>query len=121
MRSFESLSEREILGLAISSEEEDGPIYGDFAEGLETNYPATAAMFRDMQKEEDGHRRALLDQYQKRFGDHIPLIRRQDVRGFVRHRPVWLTRPLGIYVVRRQAQTMDLETRRFYERSAQRC
>src|SRR5262249_34217135 len=96
MRSFDSLSEQEILALAILSEEEDGRIYGDFAEGLKADYPATATMFREMQKEEDSHRRALLDQYQQRFGDHIPLIRRQDVRGFVRRRPVWLTRPLGI-------------------------
>jgi rubrerythrin len=120
MRSFDSLSEREILALAISSEEEDSRVYGDFAEGLQKDYPATAEMFRAMQKQEDGHRRELIDQYQRRFGDHIPLIRREDVRGFVRRRPVWLMRPLGINVVRRQAEVMELETRRFYERAQQR-
>jgi len=118
-RRFEDLSEREILALAISLEEEDGRIYADFADGLRENYPASAVVFEEMQREESTHRARLIDVYRERFGEHIPLIRRQDVKGFV-HRPsVWLVRPLGLTSVRRQAAIMELETRRFYERAAQ--
>jgi rubrerythrin len=116
-KKFSDLSEREILALAISQEEEDGRIYGDFADGLRETYPDTARIFDEMREEEDGHRRALIDTYRERFGDHIPLIRRSDVKGFVQRRPVWLTRPLPINEVRKQAEIMELETRRFYERS----
>jgi rubrerythrin len=119
-RNFKDLSEREILALAITLEEEDGRIYGDFVDGLRETYPATAKMFEEMQAEEDGHRRALIEMYRQRFGEHIPLIRRQDVKGFVDRRPVWLIRPLGIDVVRKQAEIMELETRRFYERAMER-
>lgn len=118
-RNFKDLSEREILALAIALEEEDGKIYGDFEEGLRETYPASAKLFTEMQAEESGHRAALLEIYRTKFGDHIPHIRRQDVKGFVDRRPVWLVRPLGLNVVRRQAETMELETRRFYERAAQ--
>jgi rubrerythrin len=119
-RNFKDLSEREILALAISLEEEDARIYGDFAEGLRETYPATAKMFEAMLAEESEHRRSLIAAYQQRFGQHIPLLRRQDVKGFVARRPVWLVRPLGIDAVRKQAEIMELETRRFYERAAQR-
>jgi len=119
-KNFKELSEREILALAVSLEEEDGRIYGDFVDGLRESYPATAKMFEEMQAEESGHRRALLDMYQQRFGDHIPLIRRQDVRGFITRKPVWLVRPLGISVVRKQAEIMELETRQFYEKAQER-
>jgi erythrin-vacuolar iron transport family protein len=118
-RNFKDLSEREILALAIALEEEDGKIYGDFVEGLREQYPASAKLFTEMQAEESGHRAALLDLYRAKFGEHIPHVRRQDVKGFVDRRPVWLIRPLGLNVVRRQAETMELETRRFYERAAQ--
>jgi erythrin-vacuolar iron transport family protein len=118
-RNFKALSEREILALAISLEEEDGKIYGDFVDGLRETYPATAAMFEDMEREESEHRRVLIEMFRAKFGEHIPHIRRQDVKGFVDRRPVWLIRPLGINVVRRQAETMELETRRFYERAQQ--
>ena len=118
-RNFKDLSEREILALAISLEEEDGRIYADFADALRDTYPATAAMFDAMREEESQHRANLIDTYRARFGEHIPLIRRQDVKGFVSRKPVWLTRPLGIQVVRRQAEIMELETRRFYERALQ--
>jgi erythrin-vacuolar iron transport family protein len=121
MRSFKSLDEREILALAISSEEEDARIYGDFAEGLRTNFPAVADQFDSMRKEEDSHRHRLLTLYRQRFGEHIPLIRRQDIKGFVTRRPVWLIRPLGLNIVRKQAELMELETRRFYEKAAQRA
>ncbi|MGB7590588.1 MAG: iron exporter MbfA [Terriglobia bacterium] len=119
-RNFKDLSEREILALAIGLEEEDGRIYGDFVDGLRESYPATAQMFEEMQQEESGHRRSLIETYRQRFGEHIPLIRRQDVKGFVDRRPVWLVRPLRIDVVRKQAEIMELETRRFYERAMQR-
>jgi erythrin-vacuolar iron transport family protein len=121
MRSFKSLSEQEILALAISLEEEDARIYDDFADGLKDTHPAMAEKFRTMRTQEDGHRHRLLELYRQRFGEHIPLIRRQDVQGFVRRRPVWLIRPLGLNAVRKQAETMELETRRFYEKSAQRA
>jgi rubrerythrin len=115
MRSFKSLTEQEILALAISLEEEDARIYDDLADGLQTTHPALAEEFRRLRVEEDGHRHRLLDLYRSRFGEHIPLIRRQDVKGFVRRRPVWLMRPLGADAARKQAETMELETKRFYE------
>ncbi|HXE05672.1 MAG TPA: ferritin family protein, partial [Bryobacteraceae bacterium] len=119
-KNFTELSEREILALAISLEEEDGRIYADFADGLRDNYPATAEIFRSMQAEEDSHRRSLIELYQQRFGDHIPLLRRHDVKGFVERKPVWLVRPLGIQTARKQVEIMELETRRFYERAIER-
>lgn len=120
MRSFESLNEKEILALAISLEEEDARVYADFKEGLKDSYPATAEIFEGMRKEEVTHRARLFEVYRQRFGDHIPLIRREDVRGFVKRRPVWLLRPLGLETVRRQASAMEEETRRFYETAAKR-
>jgi rubrerythrin len=115
LRSFKSLSEQEVLALAISLEEEDGRIYADFADGLQKDYPATAKMLDTMRAEEDGHRHRLLELYRQKFGEHIPLIRRQDVKGFVNRRPIWLVRPLGLDAVRKQVEEMELETRRFYE------
>ena len=120
MRSFESLTEQEILALAISQEEEDAHIYDDFADGLKENYPAQAAKFDQMRREEDGHRHRLIELYRAPFGEHIPLIRRQDVRGFLRRRPVWLVRPLGLQAVQKAAEVMELETKRFYEVAARR-
>jgi len=120
-KQFKDLTEREILALAISLEEEDARIYGDFAEGLRGEYPATAKLFEDMIGEESGHRARLIELYRQRFGEHIPLIRRQDVSGFVTRRPVWLTRPLGIHTVRKQVEIMELETRRFYDRAVQKA
>lgn len=118
-RKFKDLSEQEILALGIQLEEEDSRIYGDFADGLRETFPATAKMFEEMQEEENGHRRSLIETYQQRFGEHIPLIRRHDVKGFIQHKPVWLVRPLGIDTVRKQAEVMELESRRFYERAIQ--
>ena len=114
-KKFKDLREREILALAITLEEEDSRVYSDFADGLRETYPATAKMFEEMQEEESGHRRALIELFRQRFGEHIPLIRRSDVKGFIQHKPVWLVRPLGIDTVRKQAEIMELETRRFYE------
>ena len=119
-RDFRNLSEREILALAISLEEEDGRIYGEFVEGLRETYPSTAKVFEEMQAEEAGHRHALIELYRQRFGEHIPLIRRQDVKGFLTRRPVWLERTLGIDTVRKQAEDMEIETRQFYDRAIQR-
>ena len=116
-RKFKELSEREILALAIALEEEDGRVYADFADGLRETYPATAKLFEDMREEESHHRASLIETYRQRFGEHIPLIRRQDVKGFVQRRPFWLTRPLKIGEVRKQAEIMELETRRFYQRA----
>jgi rubrerythrin len=116
---FKDLTEQEILALAISSEEDDSRIYADFAESLKTDYPATAAVFREMQAEESEHRRGLTQLYRQKFGEHIPLIRRQDVKGFISRTPPWLTRKLGVNAVRKQAELMELETSRFYEQAAQ--
>jgi rubrerythrin len=121
MRSFKSLSEQEILALAISLEEEDARIFDDLADGLQASHPAQAEEFRRLRAEEDGHRHRLLDLYRERFGEHIPLIRRQDVKGFVRRKPVWLVRPLGLDAARREAELIELETRRFYETAARRA
>ena len=117
MKKFQELSEREVLALAISLEEEDERVYSDFAEGLRVDYPASAAMFEGMREEESGHRRRLIELYRQKFGEHIPLIRRQDVRGFVERPALWLIRPMRIEAVRKEASTMEVETRRFYERA----
>jgi rubrerythrin len=119
-KNFRDLTEPEILALAISLEEEDSRIYGEFADGLRERYATSAAMFDEMQQEETTHHSRLLDMFRQRFGQHVPLIRRQDVKGFVERRPVWRVRPLGLDVVRGQAATMELETRRFYERAMER-
>lgn len=120
MRTFDSLREREVLALAISLEEEDARIYEDFAEGLQETYPEQAAKFREMRREEDGHRHRLLELYKTKFGGHVPHIRRQDVRGFVERKPVWLVRPLGLKTVQKTAESMEVETRRFYEAACRR-
>ena len=121
MRAFSELSEQEILALAISLEEEDQRIYLDYAQGLAERYPASAKVFTDMAAEESSHRQRLLEIYRQRFGEHIPLIRRQDVRGFVKHQPIWLVRPLGLDKVRQQAEVREYETRRFYEQAQARA
>src|SRR3974377_1445920 len=110
MRGFDQLSEREMLALAISLEEEDERVYADFAEGLRQDFPATAAILDGMRQEESGHRRRLLELFQTKFGSHIPLIRKQDIRGFVTRKPVWLLRPLRLDTVRGTAASMELET-----------
>jgi erythrin-vacuolar iron transport family protein len=120
MKNFHELTEREVLALAIALEEEDERVYAEYADGLRLDYPASAEMFEAMREEESGHRRRLIELYQKKFGEHIPLIRRQDVRGFVDRPALWLTRPLRIEAVRKEASTMEVETRRFYERAVKR-
>jgi rubrerythrin len=116
-KKFRDLSEREILALAISLEEEDARIYADYGDGLRDSYPDTAKIFDEMRAEEIEHRNRLTETYRSRFGEHISLIRRQDVKGFVQRRPHWLSRPLKISDVRKQVEVMELETRRFYDRA----
>lgn len=119
MKDFKTLSEGEILALAISLEEEHGRIYADYAHGLSQTYPHSAKIFEEMAAEENEHRRWLIDEFRARFGEHIPLIRRQDVRGFVRHDPIWTMRPLSLDRVRRQAETIEQEARQFYLKALQ--
>jgi rubrerythrin len=120
VKAFSELTEREILALAITSEEEDGRIYMTFAEDLAERYPASAKLFEQMSAEETRHRHMLLEQYQKRFGEHLPPIRREDVKGFLTRRPVWLTKNLPLDTIRKQAETMEFESRRFYEKARDR-
>src|SRR5438034_1151049 len=117
---FRDLNEAQILALAITAEEEDARIYRDFAETLHTDFPATAELFTSMAGEEDGHRRRLIELYRERFGEHIPLLRRQDVKGFGVRRPSWFTRTLRPEHAREEAALMEIEARRFYETAAQR-
>lgn len=121
MKKFVDLSEQEILALAISLEEEDERIYADFADALRDDFPATAALLSGMGAEETVHRQRLTDLCRKKFGGHIPLIRRQDVKGFVQRKPLWLVRPLGLEAVRRFTASMEYETRQFYEKAAARA
>ena len=120
MRNFSDLTEREILALAIANEEEDGRIYTDIAEGLRDDYPGSARVFHEMAGEEGEHRRRLLELYRDKFGEHIPLIRRQDIRGFIHHPPVWQLHPLQLDQVRGLAESMEQETQQFYRRAAAR-
>jgi rubrerythrin len=119
VKRFVELSEQEILALAISNEEEDHRIYRGFAEGLRVQYPASASVFDQMAAEEVQHRTRLIDLYRSKFGEYLPLIRRQDVKGFIHHKPLWLVRPLGLEQVRKYAETMEYETGRFYRRAAE--
>jgi erythrin-vacuolar iron transport family protein len=120
VKRFAELTEQEILALAISNEEEDSRIYRGFAEGLRAQYAASAKVFDEMAEEEVHHRTMLFDLYRSKFGDYLPLIRRQDVKGFVQHtKPLWLVRPLGLDEVRKYAETMEYETARFYRKAAQ--
>jgi rubrerythrin len=117
-RRFADLNEQEVLALAIANEDEDNRIYRSFADALRGSYPDTADMYDKMAEEEIGHRDMLLDLHRKKFGDFLPLIRRQDVKGFVERRPIWLNRPLALDATRKFAETMEYETARFYRRAA---
>jgi rubrerythrin len=119
-RSFDSLSEQEILALAISSEEDDARIYLAYAEGLREDFPQSAKIFDEMAEEETHHRAILIDLHKKRFGDQIPLIRREHVRGYYERKPDWLVRPLGVEKVREQAAEMERQAHRFYVAAAKR-
>ena len=119
MKRFADLTEQEVLALAISNEDEDNRIYRSFADGLRGSYPDTAAMYGKMAEEEIEHHDMLLELYGRKFGEFLPLIRRQDVKGFVARRPIWLNRPLGLDAVRKFAEEMEFETARFYRRAAE--
>jgi rubrerythrin len=119
MKAFSELTEREVLAVAISGEEEDSRIYLSFAEDLAERYPDSAKVFSEMAEEEKGHRHLLLQMYEERFGPNLPPIRRGDVKGFIRRRPIWLTRNLSLETIRKEAETMEFEAERFYARAAE--
>jgi rubrerythrin len=116
-KSIKDLTPQEILALAIQSEEEDGRIYLDLAERIGKDYPATAGSLRAMHEEEDGHRHRLISLYREKFGEHIPLIHRQDVKGFIKRKPLWLTANLTVSMIRNEVETMEQEARDFYQAS----
>ena len=119
-RRFRDLSEQEVLALAISSEEDDGRIYRSYAARLRDSFPASAQVFDAMADEEDTHRRRLIDLHAQRFGDVIPLIRREHVSGFYARRPVWLIENLGLERIRDEAAQMERDAERFYLAAAAR-
>lgn len=119
-RQFRNLSEQEILALAISSEEDDARIYRWYAERLRREYPATARALDGMAAEEDTHRAELIEEHRRRFGEAIPLIRREHVAGFYGRRPVWLVQQLGLARIRDEVLRMEVEARDYYHRAAQR-
>ncbi|PSL18959.1 iron exporter MbfA [Shimia abyssi] len=119
-KQFRDLSEQEVIALAISSEEDDARIYRSYAEMLRADYPATAATFDGMAEEEDAHRQRLIDLHVQRFGEIIPLIRREHVAGYYARRPVWLVGNLGIGRIRAEAEAMERDAERFYFAAAKR-
>jgi rubrerythrin len=116
-KNLKELRTAEVLALAIQAEEEDGRIYADLAERIRKDYPETAKSLRAMHDEEDGHRHRLLDSYRKQFGDHVPVIRREDVKGFIKRKPLWLTKNLTISMIRNEVESMESEARNFYQAS----
>ncbi|HWX62882.1 iron exporter MbfA [Bradyrhizobium sp.] len=119
MKNFADLSEREVLAIAIAAEEEDSRIYTTFAEDLAERFPDSAKLFEQMAEEEKSHRHMLLEMYEKRFGPHLPPIRREDVKGFFRRRPIWLTKNLSLDTIRREVGTMEFQAERFYTKAAE--
>jgi|GEM_PF-1648293 len=119
MKNFADLTEREVLAVAISAEEEDSRIYMTFAEDLAERYPESAKIFEEMAEEEKGHRHMLLEMYEKRFGSNLPPIRRENVKGFLRRRPIWLTKNLSLDAIRKEVGTMEFEAERFYVKAAE--
>jgi erythrin-vacuolar iron transport family protein len=119
VKKFSDLTEQEVLALAITNEEEDSRIYRGFAEGLREQFPASAKVFDEMADEEVHHRTMLYDLYRQKFGEYLPLIRRQDVKGFIHHKSsLWLMRPLGLEEVRKFAEDMEYEAERYYRKAA---
>jgi rubrerythrin len=119
VKNFADLTEREVLAVAITSEEEDSRIYMTFAEDLKDRYPDSAKLFEEMAEEERGHRHRLLELYEHRFGQHLPPIRREDVKGFLRRRPIWLTKNLPLDTIRREVESMEQQAEQFYVRAAE--
>ena len=118
-KSFGELTEQEILALAVASEEEDGQIYGAYADHLREAFPASAAVFDEMATEESDHRRRLIEMHREKFGERMPLIRREHVRGFYERRPTWLVKSLPLETIRREAMVMEAQAHRFYRQAAQ--
>jgi rubrerythrin len=119
VKSFSALTEREILAVAIGGEEEDSRIYLTFAEDLRERYPGSAQVFEQMASEEKNHRHMLLQMYEERFGPNLPPIRREDVKGFLKRRPIWLTSNLPLETIRREAESMEFQAQRFYIKAAE--
>ncbi len=111
---FKDLTEQEVLALAISSEEDDARIYRGYAETLRTDFPDSAAVFDGMAAEEDQHRQRLIDLHRQRFGEVIPLLRREHVAGYYNRKPVWLVENLGLDRIRSEAEAMEREAEQFY-------
>lgn len=120
IRRFDDLSDQEILALAISSEEDDSRIYRAYADHLRQSYPASAEVFVGMAEEEMEHRNRLIETHRARFGESIPLIRRDHVKEFYDRRPTWLVKNLDLDTIRREAIAMEAQARRFYVLAAQR-
>ncbi|MFI5357422.1 MAG: iron exporter MbfA [Opitutales bacterium] len=118
---FHDLTEEQLLAVAITAEEEDARIYREFAEKLQAQFPASTELFRTMAEEESEHRHRLIELHRQKFGEHIPLIRRQDVKGFLVRRPAWLAATLRPERARQEVAMMEIEARRFYEAAAARC
>jgi len=118
MKSLAELTESEVLALAIANEEEDSRIYQTFAEKLRKNFAASAKVFDEMAEEERSHRSTLYDAYRQRFGEHLPPIRREDVRGFLKRRSVWMLDNLGVERMRKEAEVMELQAANFYDKAA---
>jgi rubrerythrin len=119
VRNFADLTEREVLAVAIAAEEEDSRIYLTFAEDLAERYPESARLFVQMAEEEKTHRHLLLEIYEKRFGEHLPPIRRDNVKGFLRRRPIWLTRNQSLDAIREEVSAMESDAERFYVKAAE--
>lgn len=111
---FRDLSDQEILALAISSEEDDARIYRGYAEHLRADFPDSAHVFDGMAAEEDLHRQRLIDLHTERFGDVIPLLRREHVAGYYHRRPIWLVENLGLERIRAEAEAMERDAHQFY-------
>jgi rubrerythrin len=120
MKDFEHLTEQEVLALAITAEEEDERFYADVAESVRQKFPASAKVFEGMREEESNHRRRLIELYQQKFGEHIPHIRRAEVRGFIQRKSLWMLQPINLERIRKQIGVMELESGRFYQKAAAR-
>ena len=114
-KKLSDLTAQEVLALAIQAEEEDGRVYSDLARRIGGDFPETGKSLQAMHDEEDGHRHRLIALYQARFGEHIPLIRRQDVNGFISRKPLWLSAILTVAMVRREVENMERDARTFYQ------
>ena len=119
MKRFSDLDEREILAVAIASEEEDARVYLAFAEDLHHRYPATAKVFEDMALVENDHRRDLLDLYEQRFGPNLVPIRREDVEGALKRRPLWLSKNQPLDAIRKEVALREAASANFYTRAVE--